>query len=85
MNILIILVIALIVIPPDKLPEAARALGNFLNELKSVSDAALREVGEIVDEIPVRRPSAAKETSKSPEVVDIAQLLLSSNEPAPRS
>ena len=80
-EIVIILVVALIVIPPDKLPEAVRTVAEVFHEIKSASDKALREVGEMMDEIPGRRSGTKSSAAKEPEVVDIAELLTSSKSP----
>jgi Sec-independent protein translocase protein TatA len=79
-EIVIVLVVALIVIPPDKLPEAVRTVAEVFHEIKSASDKALREVGEMMNEIPHSGTRTGTESSaaREPEVVDIAELLTSS-------
>jgi sec-independent protein translocase protein TatB len=43
LEILVILIIALVFIGPDQLPEVARVLGRLLNELKRTTDSLKRE------------------------------------------
>jgi Sec-independent protein translocase protein TatA len=43
-EILLLLVVALIVIPPDQLPEVMRTVGKILRELRLASNTVLREL-----------------------------------------
>lgn len=43
-HMIILGIIALIVIPPDKLPEVARQIARFINDLKNVADQILGEL-----------------------------------------
>lgn len=49
-EILVLLIVALIVIPPENLPEVARALGKVLRELRLASNTVMRELGSAIDE-----------------------------------
>jgi mttA/Hcf106 family len=52
-EILLFLVIALIVIPPDDLPQLMRAVGKVMRELRLASNTVMREIsGAIGDEAP---------------------------------
>jgi Sec-independent protein translocase protein TatA len=44
------LVVALIVIPPDNLPDAMRALGKILRELRVASNTVVRELSGALEE-----------------------------------
>jgi sec-independent protein translocase protein TatB len=48
-EIILLAVIALVVIGPKQLPEVARSLGRFLNELKRTSNSFTREFRENMD------------------------------------
>ncbi|MEY2423965.1 MAG: sec-independent protein translocase protein TatB [Acidimicrobiaceae bacterium] len=62
-ELLVILLIALIVLGPDKLPEAARKIGNVMGELRRMSSGFQDEMRSVMDE--VTRPPL--ETVKDPE------------------
>lgn len=51
-EVLVVLVIALIVLGPKRLPEAARSLGKAMNELKKVTNDVQNEFREAVDLTP---------------------------------
>ena len=52
-EILLFLVIALIVIPPDDLPQVMRAVGKVMRELRLASNTVMREIsGAIGDDSP---------------------------------
>jgi len=63
-ELLVILLIALIVLGPDKLPETARKIGNVMGELRRMSSGFQNEMRAAMDEV-VRPPL---ETVKEPEV-----------------
>lgn len=73
-EILVLLIVALIVIPPENLPEVARALGKVLRELRLASNTVMRELGSAIEE-PARtiappaaaepKPGAAKTSAPS--------------------
>jgi Sec-independent protein translocase protein TatA len=44
------LVVALIVIPPDRLPEVMRAMGKILRELRLASNTIVRELSGAIDD-----------------------------------
>jgi Tat protein translocase TatB subunit len=59
-ELLVVLVVALIVIPPEKLPEVMRTAGKILRELRLASNTVVRELTEAVDDpLGLRRPPAA--------------------------
>lgn len=49
-EVLVILVIALVVLGPDRLPEAARSLGRALREVRRLSEGFQREMREAFEE-----------------------------------
>lgn len=75
-EIILLAVIALVVIGPKQLPEVARNIGRFLNELKRTSNAFTREFRENMDQVkidPIRFDEPKAETppptSPNPETV----------------
>lgn len=52
---MVILLIALIVLGPDKLPETARKIGNVMGELRRMSSGFQNEMRSAMDEV-VRPP-----------------------------
>jgi len=86
-EVLLVLVVALILIPPDKLPETARFVAGFFREIKSATDSALHEVSDVLNATGLHADNAGKDAevknpaSKSPEVVDVAELLLRAKAP----
>lgn len=50
LEVLFVMVVALIVLGPTKLPEAARQVGRFVNEVRRVSSGFQREFREAVQE-----------------------------------
>jgi Sec-independent protein translocase protein TatA len=56
-EIIIFLIVALIVIPPEHLPEVMRTVGKILRELRLASNTVLREISGAIDEPPYMRPS----------------------------
>ena len=57
-EILILLLVALLIFGPKRLPEMGRSLGRGLREFKD----SLTGKGDDVDEVPAELPSAATET-----------------------
>jgi Sec-independent protein translocase protein TatA len=51
-EIILFLIIALIVIPPEHLPEVMRTVGKILRELRLASNTVLREISGAIDEPP---------------------------------
>jgi Sec-independent protein translocase protein TatA len=49
-EILVLLVVALIVIPPDRLPEVMRAAGRILRELRLASNTIVRELSGAIED-----------------------------------
>jgi sec-independent protein translocase protein TatB len=54
-EIIVILVVALIVIPPENLPDVMRAAGKLLRELRLASNMVMRELGGALDQAPAPR------------------------------
>jgi Tat protein translocase TatB subunit len=50
-ELLVILLIALIVLGPDKLPDAARKVGNVLGELRRMSSGFQKEMRSAMDDV----------------------------------
>lgn len=50
-EILVILVLALLVLGPDRLPQAARTLGRWVGELRRLTGSLQSEVRGVVDEV----------------------------------
>ena len=50
-ELLVILLIALIVLGPDKLPETARKIGNVMGELRRMSSGFQNEMRSAMDEV----------------------------------
>ena len=65
-EILVLLIVALIVIPPENLPEVARATGKILRELRLASNTVMRELTTI-DE-PTRMTPTPPSESADPHV-----------------
>lgn len=69
---ILLAVIALIVIPPDKLPEAARQLARFLNDLKrntsgiwdDIKKDAMVKPEDIVKPVPPTSSSSSAESTE---------------------
>jgi TatA/E family protein of Tat protein translocase len=59
-ELILILVLALIVFGPRKLPEVGRSLGKTLNEFRRASISSFSEVTEVTDEIKEEVQQVAK-------------------------
>lgn len=68
-EILVVLVVALIVLGPTKLPEAARQIGTFVTEFRRVSGGFQRELREAIQdpmiEAEARARGAIEETKRA--------------------
>lgn len=51
-EIFLVLIVALIVIPPDRLPEVMRAVGKILRELRLASNTIVRELSGAIEDPP---------------------------------
>jgi Tat protein translocase TatB subunit len=84
-EILIVLVVALVVLGPDKLPQAARNIGKFYKEIRSFSNTVRSQVEDAleIDDKP-KGPSTAEESSVSanPENPDTSGFTLVDAPPA---
>ena len=59
-----ILVVALIVIPPENLPDVMRAAGKILRELRLASNMVMRELSGALDQQPMERTEPSINTMK---------------------
>ena len=50
LEILLLLAVALIVLGPERLPEVLQTVGKVMRELRSASNAVLRELSEVAEE-----------------------------------
>lgn len=67
-ELIVVFIVALLVIGPDKLPEYARRLGEALRAFRSASDELARDLKESVAESPAQpeqNPPASEETLKT--------------------
>jgi Tat protein translocase TatB subunit len=59
-ELIIVLIVALIVIPPEKLPEVMQTVGKILRELRLASNTVMRELTETIDDpLGLRQPPRA--------------------------
>ena len=66
-ELLVILVVALLVLGPNKLPQAARQVGSFFGEFRRIADGFQQELKSAMDDPVGATPSEApKEKPKSP-------------------
>jgi len=72
-EIVVILVVALLVFGPDKLPELARSLGRGLAEFRRASNDLRRSVMDAAEEPPpaALRPGAASEAAAEPDAAGV--------------
>src|SRR3954470_4610007 len=88
-EILVILVIALIVLGPKRLPDAGRQVGRFISEIRHWSSAVQREIRDVIDmdgEPPPPPPTAAPNAMPAavePSVPTPADLGSPASTPAP--
>ena len=59
-EIIIILVVALIVIGPERLPEVMRTVAKVMRELRAASNSVLRELSDAMEEMPAPPPPATR-------------------------
>jgi Sec-independent protein translocase protein TatA len=71
-EIIVILAVALIVIPPENLPDVMRATGKVLRELRLASNMVMREIGGALDQ-PDDRPTPINTMKPSGTGGNIAQ------------
>ncbi len=58
-EIIVLLVVALIVIPPEKLPDVMRGAGKAMRELRRASNLVMHELSSVLEPPPPRRTSPA--------------------------
>lgn len=83
----VILALALILIGPDDLPEIARALGKFLNELKRASEEAFGSFQSVQKQSQKFLSETEQSIHKSiaPEIADLQEKLRIANEQLQKS
>jgi Sec-independent protein translocase protein TatA len=85
-EVIVILAVALIVIPPENLPDVMRAAGKILRELRLASNMVMRELGGALDPPSAEEPVPPINTMK-PSVIatgsNIAQSLASADSATP--
>ena len=73
-ELLVILLVALLVLGPNKLPQAARQVGHFLGEFRRIADGFQNELKSAMDDplaMAPKRPAAEKPKSPGgPTVID---------------
>ena len=69
-EIIIILLIAVIVIGPSKLPDAARSFGKAMGEFKRATSGVKKEFEEAILKDPPAKPKSASEPIKEEVVAD---------------
>jgi sec-independent protein translocase protein TatA len=62
-ELMLILVVALIVVGPNKLPEVAKSIGKGINEFKKVTNGYKREFQEAMDSVDTPPKAANSEVS----------------------
>jgi len=68
-EILVLLVVALVVLGPERLPEVLRTVGKILRELRSASNEVMRELTEALEDQP-RRPASTPESPPPAEHIE---------------
>jgi Sec-independent protein translocase protein TatA len=66
-EIILVLIVALIVIPPDHLPDVMRTVGKILRELRLASNTVVRELTGAIEDPPSMRPSPPAPTKPNAE------------------
>jgi Tat protein translocase TatB subunit len=59
-EILLIFIVALVVLGPERLPEVIKLFAKVLRELRSASNEVMRELTEALDEPPPVKPKPAE-------------------------
>jgi Sec-independent protein translocase protein TatA len=67
-ELILFLIVALIVIPPDHLPEVMRSVGKVLRELRLASNTVMRELSGALDES--SPPPAVRPDPRKPDVIE---------------
>jgi len=73
-ELLVILLVALLVLGPNKLPQAARQVGHFLGEFRRIADGFQQELKTAMDEpvtmAPKKPPAEKPQSPGGPTVID---------------
>jgi Sec-independent protein translocase protein TatA len=78
-EIIVILVVALIVIPPENLPDVMRAAGKILRELRLASNMVMRELGGALDQQASERSEPTINTMKPHTTMQPTQVATGAN------
>jgi Sec-independent protein translocase protein TatA len=78
-EIIVILVVALIVIPPENLPDVMRAAGKILRELRLASNMVMRELGGALDQQAPERSEPTINTMKPHTTMQPTQVATGAN------
>jgi len=70
----VILVLALIVLGPDKLPSAARQAGKYLSEFRRMSEGFQRELRDAMDFDATKPQSGTMAPVKTTDVADVSEV-----------
>jgi len=82
-ELVLILVIAVIFLGPDKIPEVARTMGKMTRELKKITEGFESELRRELDEAAKLKDEAPKPTNSSPAMPEAATKAVSSPEEQP--
>jgi Tat protein translocase TatB subunit len=82
-ELVLILVIAVIFLGPDKIPEVARTIGKMTRELKQITEGFESELRRELDEAAKLKDEASKPASSSPAIPDAAAKAVSAPEEQP--
>jgi Tat protein translocase TatB subunit len=68
-ELLVILIVALIVLGPERLPDAARQVGRFIGEVRRISSSFQAEVRDAINVVPdtLSAPTTAASTTMAPD------------------
>ena len=65
-EILLVLAVALIVLGPERMPEVIRAAAKIMRELRSASNAVMRELTDAMEEDQPPKPPVSQPRDKPP-------------------
>ena len=85
-EILVILVVALMVFGPKRLPEVGRQVGGLMRELRRMQDSVRQELQTALDEEPAPAPTLPPKAPAEPDHTDVGpppELAQAATEPEP--
>lgn len=68
-ELILILVLALIIFGPRKLPEVGKSLGKTLNEFRRASISSFSEINEVTNEVKGEAQQATKEVQQAAKII----------------